>query len=89
MTNNNVHPIFETLVNAMAPKRVPKIEQLAEKHFDIWVNNNETSYDKEHAAVSVKFAIESIEDIVLASSHPGDILNQIQIKVNDLKQLIS
>lgn len=89
MSNNNVHPIFETLVNAMAPKSVNKLEELAEKHFDVWVNNNEESYDKEHAAISVKFAIEEIEEIVLRSVHPGDVLNQIQTKVNELKQLIS
>ena len=89
MSNNNVHPIFETLVNAMAPKSTNRLDELAEKHFDIWVNNNEESFDKQHAEVSVKFAIECIQDIVLAASGPMDILAQTQIKINELKQLIA
>ncbi|HXP52999.1 MAG TPA: hypothetical protein VN922_23850 [Bacteroidia bacterium] len=89
MSNSNIHPLFETLVNALAPKSTSKFEELAEKHYDIWVPNSEESCEKEHATISVKFAIESIEDIVLAAYGPADLLNQIQIKVNELKQLIA
>ena len=89
MSNNNVHPIFESLVNAMAPKTTSKLEELSEKHYDIWVPNSEEACEKQHAKLSISFAIEEIEDIVLRSSHPGDVLKQIEIKVNELKQLIS
>lgn len=64
-------------------------QQFIEKHFDIWVNNSEESYDKVHTEVSIRYAIEVIEDIVLASKSPDEILTQIQIKMNELKQLVS
>lgn len=90
MSNENVHPIFKDLLDDISrPRPTNPFDILAENHFDIWVNNNEESYDKEHATISVKFAIDAIDDIVLRASHPGDILDQIQIKRNELKLMLN
>jgi hypothetical protein len=56
--------------------------EIYSRHFDC----NET---ESHTAVSIKYAIEQIEDIILAAQSPGDLLASIQIKVNELKQLIA
>jgi hypothetical protein len=63
------------------------VQGLIDDHFSLACDNRREA--KAHADISVKFAIKSIEDIILSVSHPGQLLDSIQIKMNELKQLIT
>lgn len=63
------------------------VQRLIDEHFTHVCDTRKDA--KIHAEISVKFAVKSIEDIILSASHPAQLLDSIQIKMNELKQLIT
>ena len=53
-----------------------------DKHFDV-------IEPEAHAIISFNYAIKVLEDVILASHTPSDVFIHLQIKMNELKQLIA
>lgn len=65
-------------------------KELSDKHFDIWVDNNEESREDEHADLSIQYAINVMEDVKqkCANSFFHKSAKIFEDKIDELKKLL-